>query len=293
MSNPRHPGSAVERLPGDIEALLEAERHAPPPPNAVESRIRARVAGTLAAAGGIGTAGSASATAATASSGAGAAAATATAAKAGLLAVASAKSALLVLAVSVAATTGGVVLHHRSRMERRSSETTIVAASAPGPRFERRAPPLIPPPAAAPPAAAPVVAAPPVELSRPSVVEARPAPLKRDLGTLHGASVERAAAATEPSIEPSRVGDENRLLATALDALGRNAPSQALDALGEHARRFPHGLLEEEREALWIRALVARGDTDAARARAEEFRTRFPGSIQNRMISSALATIPR
>jgi len=55
--------------------------------------------------------------------------------------------------------------------------------------------------------------------------------------------------------------------------------SSALALLGEHGRRFPHGRLAEEREALRVRALVASGRSQEARSAAAAFTQRFPRSV--------------
>jgi hypothetical protein len=55
-----------------------------------------------------------------------------------------------------------------------------------------------------------------------------------------------------------------------------------------HQRRFPDGRLAEERERLRIQALIDSGDRSGARARAEEFRRRYPKSIFLPAIEAAL-----
>ena len=52
----------------------------------------------------------------------------------------------------------------------------------------------------------------------------------------------------------------------------------ALAASAEHARRFPVGLLAEERDALRVRSLAGAGRTDEARRAAVAFAARFPRS---------------
>ena len=52
----------------------------------------------------------------------------------------------------------------------------------------------------------------------------------------------------------------------------------ALALLAEHARRFPHGRLAEEREALRVRSLLAAGRTAEAHRVAATFATDFPRS---------------
>jgi hypothetical protein len=75
------------------------------------------------------------------------------------------------------------------------------------------------------------------------------------------------------------LGEEQRLLDTARAAVARQAYSAALSTLGEHATRFPHGRLAEERELLYVQALAGSGNTAAASERAKAFERQFPGSI--------------
>ena len=62
----------------------------------------------------------------------------------------------------------------------------------------------------------------------------------------------------------------------------------ALARLALHERRFPNGALAQEREAMAIRALVLTGDREHARARADAFRARYPGSLLWPMIAASL-----
>jgi hypothetical protein len=55
--------------------------------------------------------------------------------------------------------------------------------------------------------------------------------------------------------------------------------ANALVLVGQHAQRFPHGLLAEEREALRIRSLLGSGRTAAAERAASAFAKRFPRSV--------------
>jgi hypothetical protein len=72
-------------------------------------------------------------------------------------------------------------------------------------------------------------------------------------------------------------------------AIERGDGATALTATREHERRFPNGLLVQEREAMAIRALVMLGRGNEARARALRFRTGFPGSMLLPAIESAVA----
>lgn len=55
-------------------------------------------------------------------------------------------------------------------------------------------------------------------------------------------------------------------------------PAIALQHLEEHARRFPHGVMEEEREAARIVALCQVGRADEARTLAARFLSERPTS---------------
>jgi hypothetical protein len=55
--------------------------------------------------------------------------------------------------------------------------------------------------------------------------------------------------------------------------------ANALVLVSEHARRFPRGLLAEEREALRVRCLLAAGRTSEAQRAAAAFPKRFPRSV--------------
>ena len=72
---------------------------------------------------------------------------------------------------------------------------------------------------------------------------------------------------------------ERALLDVARTALGRGDGANALHATDEHARKFPRGILSEEREAMSIQALRLLHRDDEAEARLGRFRGRFPSSL--------------
>lgn len=116
-----------------------------------------------------------------------------------------------------------------------------------------------PPPAPAPPVV-PVIEAPPVAPT-PAVVEApRPAP-------------------TRP-VERDDLAAELRLLQQAQTALSAHDTGAASVALRSHARAFPHGHLAEERDALAVQVLCARGQVEEARQAGAAFLARHPNSPQ-------------
>lgn len=79
-----------------------------------------------------------------------------------------------------------------------------------------------------------------------------------------------------PSADPVA---ERALLDQAQAALRAKRLPDLFAAVNLHAERFPRGALTEEREALRIRGLVEAGDRDAAKARADRFRRRYPQSL--------------
>lgn len=90
---------------------------------------------------------------------------------------------------------------------------------------------------------------------------------------------------TSTSAAPEGPEAEVRLLERAQDAL-RSRPAEALALADDHARRFPRGMLAQEREVIAIEALVKTGRTSEAKARAARFKARFPGSSHTRRIET-------
>lgn len=87
-----------------------------------------------------------------------------------------------------------------------------------------------------------------------------------------------APRAAEPSLAPEAVEAEVVLLRKARSALARSQPALALEPLEEHRRRFPNGMLAEERDASLIRVHCATGRGARARRDAQRFASAFPGS---------------
>jgi hypothetical protein len=96
------------------------------------------------------------------------------------------------------------------------------------------------------------------------------------------------AVAVAPLVDPEA---EIALLTGAEQAL-ELSPRRTLALLGEHARRFPEGVLAQEREVLAVDAELALGRTAAAAQRARAFLARFPGSAHRHRLESLLASPP-
>ncbi len=66
----------------------------------------------------------------------------------------------------------------------------------------------------------------------------------------------------------------------------------ALEAIAEHQRRFPTGILQEEREALRVKALAGLGKTEEARKAARRFGEKFPNSVLSPRLEEATQKAP-
>ena len=74
--------------------------------------------------------------------------------------------------------------------------------------------------------------------------------------------------------------------------LAEGRPAEALGTVAKHEQQFPAGRLTEERESVWIQALVASGHFDAARTRAQAFRGHYPHSLSLRAVEEAVESAP-
>ena len=174
--------------------------------------------------------------------------------------------ALVVAGAFAAGAAVGALVMYRVMQTRVPPEATYVITEREVPTAPEHVPQL-PTPSA--PATETTVApsAHPVDSAAP-VVRPRPAP---------GAT----ASSRKPSVidAPDPATDERSLLDRARSAIEREDGAAALDATAEHARRYPSGVLVQEREAIAVRALVLLGRTEEARARVVRFRERFPDSM--------------
>lgn len=97
--------------------------------------------------------------------------------------------------------------------------------------------------------------------------------------------------ADEPAPEAPTPGDdlaeENRLLGQARRALIDERPERALARLGEHERRFPHGVLTEERQALRAVALCEAERSVEGKAAARLFLREHPQAALAHRVRSA------
>ncbi|HEX4446943.1 MAG TPA: hypothetical protein VH044_09410 [Polyangiaceae bacterium] len=98
-------------------------------------------------------------------------------------------------------------------------------------------------------------------------------------------------AAPAPPARGSQLSAERIVLDEARGALAQGDPARAIERLGHHRRAFPAPLLGEERDAMWVQALVKGGHVDEARAHAEAFRRRYPDSLFSSVVDSAIDSV--
>jgi hypothetical protein len=256
----------LEPLPAEIASLFEAERRAPPISAAREVRLLARVEAAVGIGGAADAAGAGTGEAAGSGTGAAAAGGPATA----LGGAPMLGKVLLGLALAGVGIVGGVVHINRSGGERGPAgphPPRAAAAAAAAPRIEAAR--MTPPPVA------------------PTVL---PSAMKSSLPPR--SSSRRAPVPSPPAPSPADLAAESALLERARAALARADAAAALDGVSRHLQKFPNGLLAEEREAVWIQALVLAGDRESAARRARQFDRRFPSSVQSDAVAQALARRP-
>jgi hypothetical protein len=85
---------------------------------------------------------------------------------------------------------------------------------------------------------------------------------------------------------------ERALLDDARHALTHGDAARAVEDLRSHERTYSRPLLGEEHDALTVEALVRARRYDEARAKADAFRRKTPGSLFMSAVDAAIASIP-
>jgi outer membrane protein assembly factor BamD (BamD/ComL family) len=85
---------------------------------------------------------------------------------------------------------------------------------------------------------------------------------------------------------------ELSLLERARTRLSEGQPQSTLQLLREHRLSYPNSALQQEREALTIRALTAAGRISEARDRAARFVEAYPTSPLRGSVERAVESIP-
>jgi hypothetical protein len=120
-------------------------------------------------------------------------------------------------------------------------------------------------------------------------------PAAEEGGATRGGGARRGAATSErrpTPVEPapaprSTLAEETRILSQARGDLIDGKPEQALVRLGDHARRFPDGMLAEERQALRAVALCEAGRDAEGQTAARSFLREHPHAALAQRVRSA------
>jgi hypothetical protein len=125
-----------------------------------------------------------------------------------------------------------------------------------------------------------VIATVPLASEAPAAVGSVPVAPAR-AAALSSSQVLPAAAVSEPSAPAkptSTLDEELQLIAQAKRQIDHNQPHLAQVWLDEHRLRFPSGVLSAERDGLEVLMACREPDSTAARARAQAYASRYPGS---------------
>lgn len=282
-----------------LRALIEADNQRPGPSDGVRTGVYAALGVSLGVlpAGAIAAAEAATATATTTTATAGTTAAAATPAAAAASTVIGATKVVGPLAFLAQAPLIGVGVG--AVLGAALTAYVVKGPKAPAPRVEP-APAAQVVAAAPPPAVEPAPTPEPAPAVAPSPVEAPRAPkpaatVARRIAAAPAAQVDDRPARTDEARKATTSGAlaaEQSLLDPARAALASGDGAAALARLALHERRFPAGLLSQEREAMAIRALVLTGARADAERRAAAFRSRYPGSLLGPTIDATLRARP-
>lgn len=114
-------------------------------------------------------------------------------------------------------------------------------------------------------------------IATPSAIASEPAPAAAPEAATDLRAPARPTSAAPAAVDTSSA--ERALLDRARHQLEEKDGASALGSLDQHARRYPNGVLVQEREAMMVRALLLVGRVADARARADRFRARYPDSL--------------
>lgn len=250
----------AKSLDADLLELLAAERSVEPPPDGAASRVFASVSARIANGSGGGAGGSSFGGEGTPARGAGGAnRARALASLAGAFALGGATAVTVLLLARRPAESVRVVFVDRPTQAPAGPARTEVLP---------RSSSLAEDPEVVAPSSLPLAPSP---LARPASVAPRP---------------------TAKATAQDRLAAERALLDVARRGLATGEPVKALAAVERHEKEYAQGVLTEEREAIAVKALVAAGRGEDARARGATFRARYPRSIMLNAVQSSLKTIP-
>lgn len=272
-------GLEEQGLGAESEDLFRAAKKALSPSMADRDRVRARLALKIGVGAAVATVATTSSKAAASAAGAGAAgaAATKTTAAAGIPLFAKIVAPLVIASAVGTVAVAPHVVSRASTTSTTTSRSTDHKETSTSPVSGRPAPAITSVPADPAPATAVSIDDLPNAETSPRAPHVRTAPKAR-----------AAAQPTDDTSDEARAREEEAALALQIDAaLRANDMARAARLADEHQRRFPNGLLTEEREG--ARVLIRCSSTPSA-AIASEFLQAHPRSPMRARILAACAT---
>lgn len=123
-------------------------------------------------------------------------------------------------------------------------------------------------------------------------LDAQPMIASIDAGQVQAAPQPTAKPSTPNFSKDHALAAERSLLELSRTAITRGDAKTALKQLQRHARMHRRGRLAEERDALWVQALVLDRSYEKARARAQRFKKRYPQSLFLPVVEHVMAELP-
>lgn len=266
----------MNELPPEDRALIDSAIRDDAPERGARERVRGRLAAQLGATAGLGALGISAKTAAATTGSAGVSLTTKVLLIGALAGLGSGGAVMALRATesTTASAPAGVVNGARPT----SAATAATNATSPPPGQADQDPSLD------------VASPPPSPATQPSLAIAQHAPPRVSVRAAAAAPQGVPSTATSTSTPTSlSLSQETRLVRDANSATRAGDPARALALLDEHARRFPRGVLVEERDAERVLATCAAGRRDEARALASRFLRTYPGSPMSGRVKSSCA----
>jgi hypothetical protein len=134
---------------------------------------------------------------------------------------------------------------------------------------------------------------PSVPITAPAAATDSPSELAGTVAAVPTVSATAAPVAMLPSgsaRQEDRLAQEVGLLLRATSALGAGRAGEALRALNEHQRRFPNGILSQERSAAKAQALCSLGQLSEGRAELAHLTPQSPAANRAKQVCDSIST---
>jgi hypothetical protein len=281
----------MAELPDQVRDLLEQAAEADEPTAADRTRVHAALVAAIASGAAAGAAGGSAAKASAAATTAGGAGGASAGAGSTLAAGGALKWGAGIL-VAAAIGTAAMVARPAAEPAARPVTPTAAAPAQPAPVAEPL-PVVEPLPVAEPAEPAPAAELEPLpiaEPTEPSALRTRKPARRARARAEQSVDADTPLAPSGQAMQPPSARAELSLIQRATHALSNDRPARALAKLREHARRFPAGVLTQERLALRVLTLCKLGRLEQGRAERAAFLAQHGGSPLAERVRGACGT---